>query len=248
MTESNTATLSDFFIQQDQLGLNDLVSPKVQLTRYDLEAYSDELYQAFEIHQPLQAKLWSTKRKAQYLAGRLAAREALRTLKLPEAETPIPSGNNREPIWPKDILGSISHSDGFSVATVMNNDNSLCSGIGLDIQPIVTNAELALITSTVLTKTDRLIYQNNKTGLSQNQLFTLIFSAKESFFKAAYASVGEYFDFDAISVSALDVEYQQITLVCERDLSPEIQAENEYPIFVDILEIGKPIALAYSVV
>lgn len=248
MITNHTAALSDFFIQQDQLELNDLFSPTVQLTRYDLDSYSDELYPYFQIHQPLQSKLWSNKRKAQYLAGRIAAREALRFVGNPKAENPIPSGNNREPLWPQNTLGSISHEEYFSVATAMNNDSFLNKGIGLDIQQIISDEDLDLLTPSVLTTTDRLLYETHTTGLSKNQLFTLIFSAKESFFKAAYGSVKEYFNFDAVSVCAIDVEYQQMTIICEYDLSSEILFENEYPIFVDILDIGSPVALTYSVV
>ncbi len=241
-------TLSDFFIQQEQLELNDLFSPTVQLTRYDLDSYSDELYPYFQIHQPLQSKLWSNKRKAQYLAGRLAAREALHSIGSPKPDIPIPSGHHREPLWPQNTLGSISHAEGFSVATAMNDGNFISNGIGLDVQEIISDTDLDLLSPSVLTTTDRLIYEAHSTGLSRNQIFTLIFSAKESFFKAAYGSVREYFNFDAVSVCDIDVEYQQITIICEHDLSSDILFQNEYPIFVDILDIGSPVALTYSVV
>lgn len=240
-------TICDFFIQQEQLELNDFISPKVQLMRYNPAAYSDELYRQFHIHQPLQANLWADKRKAQYLAGRLAARESLRAINSPASEQPIPTGHHREPMWPTNVLGSISHAEGFSVATTTHK-NLTCHGIGLDIQSIVSDEDLELITPAVLTEKDRKLYENNNTGLTSRQLFTLIFSAKESFFKAAYGSVREYFDFNAISICDIDVEYQQIIVSCEKDLCDEIVTQNEYPIFVDILEIGEPVVMTYSVV
>ncbi len=243
---ANKVRLSDFFTQQMQLELCDLYSPPVQLTRYDIDHYSDQLYPAFDIDYPHQYEQWATKRKAQFLAGRLSARESLRAIGI--TETSIPSGAHREPIWPEGVFGSISHADGFSLSTVMRCEMPSILGIGLDVQTIINNKEAEAIKESILSPRDHELLENKVDGLSDNQLLTLIFSAKESFFKAAYKNVGHYFDFNIVSVKDLDVEYQQMTLVCETTLSDEITTSNEYPVFVDILEIDTPVVITHCIV
>ena len=240
------AFLSGFFTEQLQLDLSGLFSPPIQLIRYDIDHYSEQLYAAFQIDPPPQWEQWVVKRKAQFLAGRLAARESLRTIGI--TEQTIPTGINREPVWPENVLGSISHADGFSVAAVVRSKTQYIQGIGLDVQTIFNSEETKSIKESILTPTDNMFLEDKVKGLTDNQLLTLIFSAKESFFKAAYKNVGHYFDFDVVSVKSLDVKYQQMTLECETHLSDEITIRNEYPVFVDILELESPVVITYCVI
>jgi 4'-phosphopantetheinyl transferase EntD len=53
-------------------------------------------------------------RRAEFAAGRAAAREALHALGFP-AE-PIPAGRLGEPLWPRGASGSIAHDGGIAVA------------------------------------------------------------------------------------------------------------------------------------
>ena len=41
--------------------------------------------------------------------------------------------------------------------------------------------------------------------MSSNKLFTIVFSLKESFFKAAYPLVNRYFGFEVMSVVSIDI-------------------------------------------
>ncbi len=242
-SEKNSST---FFTEQIQLELCHFSLPPIQLIRYDINHYSDNLYSAFHIDQPPQLEQWVTKRKAQFLAGRVAARESLRTIG--STDTIIPSGLKREPIWPKKLLGSISHASGFSVASVMRHEALSTYGTGLDVQEILTSKEIKSIKKATLTTRDQIFFEKKVKGLSDNQLLTLIFSAKESFFKAVYKNIGQYFDFDVISVKDLDVESQKMTLVSETTLSNEITINNEYSVFLDILEIETPTVITHCVI
>ena len=55
-------------------------------------------------------------RRAQFTRGRLCARSALSQLGVDDFA--LLAGESREPIWPAGIVGSLSHCDSYSVASV----------------------------------------------------------------------------------------------------------------------------------
>lgn len=55
-------------------------------------------------------------------------------------------------------------------------------------------------------------------------LLTLVFSAKESFFKAAYNLVGSYFDFDTMTILSVDLEQRMLWFRIEKDLCASLKA------------------------
>jgi len=116
------------------------------------------------------------KRRRDFRAGRACARLALAALGV--QGTAIPSGPRREPLWPPGIVGSITHCPGYVAAAVTLREHLLALGIdaeergaaGNDLEPFIcTPAEL-----------DR--YRD----LEYPHWRTLVFSAKESLFKALY--------------------------------------------------------------
>ena len=68
-------------------------------------------------------------RRAQFAAGRRAARSALESAGATRAA--ILKGAAGQPLWPSGILGSISHSDSWAVAAIVAGG---CAGIGVDIE------------------------------------------------------------------------------------------------------------------
>lgn len=126
-------------------------------------------------------------RQAEFAAGRVAARQALRLLDHPPVA--LPANPNRLPLWPVGISGSISHSAGLAVAALRRG-----APLGLDIEPdaalepdlwpvICTPEELA-----ALPITDRGHYVH------------LVFSAKEAAYKAQFPLTGTLIGFDAMTV------------------------------------------------
>jgi len=114
---------------------------------------------------------------------------------------------SREPIWPDGFIGSISHSKKFVLTAVALKSNVLC--LGIDIE------QLGRINNGILSKV--IIDQDTKfvNGLDELQLGTLIFSAKESFYKAIYPLYGHFFGFDYAYVGKVDLinSYFEISLV-----------------------------------
>jgi enterobactin synthetase component D / holo-[acyl-carrier protein] synthase len=71
------------------------------------------------------------KRRREFATGRACARRALERLGLPPA--PIPSGERGEPLWPAEVVGSITHCDGYRAAAVARTAEMLA--LGIDAEP-----------------------------------------------------------------------------------------------------------------
>jgi len=155
------------------------------------------------------------KRQAEFLAGRLCARASLAELKIRDA--PIGIGEMREPVWPAGVSGSISHCADFAVAaTAWTREHA---GLGLDVECIADVAGNLPSGGSVIGSSERLRLRSMEI-LPMPTLRTLVFSAKESFFKAVSARVGRHFDFDAIEVLALDIHYCQLLFRVRADFIP----------------------------
>ena len=130
-------------------------------------------------------------RKHEFRAGRRLARQALARLHTPACA--LPSGPNREPVWPGHLVGSISHSTARCV--VAAGLRTLFEGIGIDIepdQPLPPGIPAMVLTA------DEIRWRQHRPAVSNQDALT--FSAKESIFKCLFPLVGEYFDFQDVSV------------------------------------------------
>ncbi len=117
------------------------------------------------------------KRKAEHLAGRIAAVHALREYGI---KTVPGIGTQRQPVWPQGLFGSISHSASTALAVVSRQP------VGIDIEAIFTPQTATELASSIVTHAEKELLANS--GLSIEQALTLAFSAKESAFKATRTS------------------------------------------------------------
>lgn len=129
------------------------------------------------------------RRLAEFSAGRHAARSALRGLGLPL--TAIPMGDDRSPLWPDGIAGTISHDRTACLAAVRRG-----GGIGIDLEEDEALPED--LWETVLLPEERLWVQAQPLP---GPAAKLVFSAKEAAYKAQYPASGMLFGFDRLMVS-----------------------------------------------
>lgn len=124
----------------------------------------------------------SNSRKESFRMGRITAHSAMQTLGC--EPTAILKGSRGEPLWSNNIVGSISHSDGYCVAALGLKNNH--SGIGIDIQKLTSG--FSTIGNRVLTKNEQeWVNQGDDDNEKTKNIRTLMmFSAKESIFKALY--------------------------------------------------------------
>lgn len=181
---------------------------------YDATRYDESLFRILGIAKPEQLQQAVIKRKAEFLAGRYCALRALELAGLPGSHIGI--GSHRQPIWPEDICGAISHTRQLAVAAVAYGTDVY--GVGVDVEEEFTADAMGQIQSFVLNADERLLLSG--VPLHREQLVTLIYSIKESFFKAAFPLVQRYFDFDAISLLKIDISQGECCLQINTPLHP----------------------------
>lgn len=133
------------------------------------------------------------------LTGRELARSAMQTLEdrgsIPPdtAGLPVLRGERGEPIFPDGVVGSISHSRGVvAVAAASRHDGVIT--VGIDVHPArrPTSAVAALVATADEVRT---------APLARRRLApALIFSAKESVFKAWYPLTGHWLEYGDIEI------------------------------------------------
>jgi 4'-phosphopantetheinyl transferase EntD len=129
-------------------------------------------------------------RRREFVTARRCAREAL--AKLGHAPVPIRLGSKREPQWPIGLVGSITHTTGFRAAAIA--PRNVLASVGIDAEqneplpdgiedlvtvPAESQMLAALARAFPLTRWDR-----------------LLFSAKESVYKAWYPLTGRWLGFE----------------------------------------------------
>ncbi len=177
---------------------------------FNAAAYSDSLYDDFGVPFPQKLRVSATKRKAEFLAGRLLARTAL--LSLGSTMGNVDIGTHREPIWPSGFWGSISHTDNSAVVLVSAQRHCL---IGVDIESVVTDETAKSIAQLVLTPKEQVLLASAPEHYATN--LTVVFSAKEALFKALFPTVRCFFGFDAAELTGLPTSHS-VTLNLTTDL------------------------------
>ncbi len=136
-----------------------------------------------------------SKRQAEFLAGRLCAREALQSL----TGTPyVPTvGEDRAPQWPRGVVGSITHGAGWA-GVVVARQREWC-GLGLDIERMLVCERADRLAGEILTPSELEAFASLGDH-ERAELVTRTFSLKESLFKALYPLVKQRFYFQDAEV------------------------------------------------
>lgn len=143
----------------------------------------------------------SEKRILEFKFGRYCVNKALEKI----GHEPITLGINesdRAPIWPNDLVGSLSHKNSLYIAVVGKSSDYL--SLGIDIEFFIQKERFHAIEKLVLTDSDKTYIDTLGDDLSF--LYTLIFSAKESLYKLIYPLSKTYFDFREANFVSLDTE------------------------------------------
>lgn len=170
------------------------------LATFQTKHYSPELFSQYGIDFPPHIRSSVTKRQVEFFAGRLCARMILDAYGLERHA--VATGKQREPLWPEGLVGSITHSGGYAAAVVCVSKEML--GIGIDIETIVASDARQALIDLVVSARELAFLRSHEGTLGLDCLLTLAFSAKESFFKAAFPQVKRYFDFDAVEIVGID--------------------------------------------
>jgi 4'-phosphopantetheinyl transferase EntD len=132
------------------------------------------------------------KRRQEFAAGRELARAALAGLGEPPRA--ILTGIDREPAWPAGIVGSITHCAGYCAAAVARGD--VVAALGIDVEP---NARVPVHVLDVIARQEEREWIQAQTATS-HCWGRLLFSAKESLFKAWFPLTRRHLDFGGARV------------------------------------------------
>lgn len=129
----------------------------------------------------------SASRRAEFTAGRAAARAALATLGLPDQA--IPWAPDRAPVWPAGYCGSITHTGPLCLAVAAKLRDAASVGVDLELWgPMPGDTAAAVATpAECATLPD-----------PPERAARRIFSAKEAAYKAQYRLSGTLFGFDTL--------------------------------------------------
>jgi len=129
-------------------------------------------------------------RRREFVTARRCAREAL--AELGHAPAAIRSGPKREPQWPAGVVGSITHTAGFRAAAVA--PRSIFASLGIDSEqngPLPNGIEESI---TVAGEPEMLAALDS--AFPETQWSRLLFSAKESIYKAWYPLTSRWLGFE----------------------------------------------------
>jgi enterobactin synthetase component D len=157
------------------------------------------------------------RRRVEFLSGRHAAALALAELGVSEGFV----GRNEDgsPAFPAGTVGSISHAQGVAVAAVARS--AAIASIGVDLEGVVELSRSRTLRRLILDETELALVCAELGDGSEALAFSLVFSAKESFYKCLYPLTREFLEFSdvrAVSVTRGADGHGVIALRLERDL------------------------------
>jgi enterobactin synthetase component D len=184
-------------------------------TRFDPSLLVPDDFRRSQIEPPPSVQRSVAKRQAEFLAGRLCARAALLQLQGLDCSPAI--GEDRAPVWPSGICGSITHSTGHAAAIVAQKADWRC--LGMDLENLLNAERAERLAGEILTPAE---LKRMAAGRREQRALTvtLTFSVKESLFKALYPIVQQRFYFEHAEVLEW-TDRGQVRLRLLTDLSSE---------------------------
>lgn len=134
-----------------------------------------------------------SKRVQEFTAGRLCARRALQEFGI--VDFAIRVAADRQPLWPAHMCGSITHTTGFCAAVVAQRNSLLSVGIDSEVQGQVKPD----VWSTICLPLE-LAWLGSLPPPDRGAAATLIFSAKEAFYKCQYPLIRRTMGFHEVNI------------------------------------------------
>jgi 4'-phosphopantetheinyl transferase EntD len=133
------------------------------------------------------------KRKLEFAKGRECARRALASFGL--RDVLLLSGKDREPLWPAEVTGSITHTAGLCAVAVAASNRYV--GLGIDAEP-AESLERGVAERVCRGDDDR--SWRRIASLESSVLPRLVFSVKEAVYKCLFPITRTFLGFDQVSV------------------------------------------------
>ncbi|MFI6334055.1 4'-phosphopantetheinyl transferase [Streptomyces sp. NPDC050535] len=164
-----------------------------------VETYGDDGAEGTTLYPEEQALLTRAveKRRREFTTVRGCARRAME--KLGVAPAPILPGDRGAPQWPAGLIGSMTHCDGYSAAALARATD--LASLGIDAEPHLVLPDGVLDAVALPTEVDRL--SGLAARISDVHWDRLLFSAKESVYKAWFPLTAKWLDFSEADIDIL---------------------------------------------
>ena len=167
-------------IDTPYLSLSDWVNPCFKFkSDYPTSMWND----AIVCEKWIDSSLLYPTRLAEYMAGRYCAISALKQIDL--KITTINKLRSGAPEWPPGVVGSITHRNRYVAAAISGLDKII--GFGIDVE--VSDMDRPIYGGVILSAEEKLIADKLCSIYDDIDVYTLMFSAKESLFKAVSSTL-----------------------------------------------------------
>jgi len=147
------------------------------------------------------------KRRVEFAMGRTCARRALCALGL--SPVALPANRDRSVQWPREVQGSITHTEGLCVAVAARSSD--LSGIGIDAER--ADRVTPKIWKQIASPAEIGWFEAAQTPGEAAARSTLLFSAKEAFYKAQFCVTQAWVGFHDVELSATDDGHFEVRVV-----------------------------------
>ncbi|WP_369250524.1 4'-phosphopantetheinyl transferase [Streptomyces sp. R41] len=161
-----------------------------------VESYGDDGVEGATLYPEEQALLRGAvqKRRREFTAVRTCARRAMEKLGMPVG--PVLPGERGAPQWPSGLIGSMTHCDGYSAAALARATD--LASLGIDAEPhlaLPAGVLDVVALPTEVGRLDRLAAETPDVHWDR-----LLFSAKESVYKAWFPLTRKWLDFSEADI------------------------------------------------
>ncbi|WP_405608707.1 4'-phosphopantetheinyl transferase superfamily protein [Streptomyces sp. NBC_01511] len=163
----------------------------VPATAEAVEAYGDLPEATLFPEEALRVKSAVAKRRGEFTTARHCARQALTRLGAPAGA--ILTGERGAPLWPEGVVGSITHCDGYRAAVVARPART--TSIGIDAEPALPLPSGVL--ESVALPEEQIAVKELLRSEPDVPWDRLLFSAKESVYKAWFPLMRSFLEFEA---------------------------------------------------
>ncbi len=140
------------------------------------------------------------KRRNEFISGRRCARMALNHIG--QVSCALPTDSNGLPVWPSATIGSITHSRGLCCAVAASAEKMIY--LGIDLEKTNRLSPRAM---------ERVVHPLESAVIGDDQaLASLLFSAKEAYFKAQFPIWGAQPNFKDIALQ-IEPDTQQLSVL-----------------------------------
>jgi 4'-phosphopantetheinyl transferase EntD len=129
------------------------------------------------------------KRRREFAAVRVCARRAME--KLGVAPQPLVPGDRGAPCWPEGLAGSMTHCDGYCAAALVRTGD--LASLGIDAEPNAPLPDGVLAAVALPGEVQRVLRLSRERP--EIRWDRLLFSAKESVYKAWFPLTGKWLEF-----------------------------------------------------